>query len=71
MEQPAALRAVIAQPFAWVVSGIALALLGVPVALGTGIGLLFWIFSFFGGFLSLTGTIALGVSLGIRHARSG
>jgi hypothetical protein len=59
------------KPFAWVVAGVAMPFLGAGIALSTGAGILFWAFSFVGGFLSLTGTIALGVSLGLRHARSG
>ncbi len=58
------------RPFAWVVAGILLPFVGAGIALTTGVGILFWVFSFVGGFLSLTGTIALGVSLGIRNARS-
>jgi hypothetical protein len=71
MEQSVTLRGLTSQPLVWVASGIVLALVGVPLALGTGVGELFWVCAFFGAFLSLTGTIALGVSLGIRHARSG
>ena len=58
------------QPFAWVVAGVLLPFIGAGIALASGVGILFWCFSFVGGFLSLTGTIALGVSLGIRNAKS-
>lgn len=61
--------ALAAQPLAWVVGGILLALLGVPLALGLKVGLLFWICAAAGGFLFTVGTIALGVSLGLRHER--